>query len=595
MADAGGAVSAYGRRRAFASGRRPHPVAYCLLFCLAFLMAPVTQGQVPAPSQLTPPTLRPADPPAHPPAAPTPPAHEAPAQRGQESALSSINVQVDSIVVEGGFEDLAKTSQSLLGQYSHRRINGEEIFRVAGALEQAYVSAGYLLVRISMPAQTLRDGAVLRLRLIDGTIEDINADQVPARVRRTVLKRVSPLIGRRAIRLTDLEHYLLLAGNIGGVQLRSTLVAGQAAGTSRLVLAATHKIFAGTMSVDNRLSSAQGPWEAALSCSASSLLGWGEQLYGYGSGAKPNMPARFGRALGVAGGGFVLPLLAGGLSVNPEYTVSKTRTDAQAQIPATNGVFERAALRLTQALTISRAENDEITLSVESLRQTVELPQFGVQLNADRYRAARLQWSQQIRMANGLVESAGLTLSHGLGGRSAKDAATSGIALSRQGAQDNFSTLAGRLDLVQPAGVLQFRFTAAAQTAFHQAVFRSEQFALEGPEGISAFAPGSLPVDQGSTVRGQLEYPWGRSVRTGVGSLTPYLMVAHGAGDINRPSNAEPHAVHANAWGAGLVSAWSASESDRGAQLQLEIAHGSSTLAANKDGFYAHASLVVRF
>jgi len=562
-------------------------------------MAHLAQGQVPAPSQLTPPTLRPADPPATTNTPPTRPSLETPAPRSPESALANINGLVGGIVVEGGFADLAKTTETLLGQYANRRINGEEIFRVAAALEQAYVSAGFLLVRITMPAQTLHDGAILRLRLVDGYLEDINADQVPARVRRIVLKRVAPLIGRRSVRSTDLEHYLLLAGNVAGVRLRSVLVAGQAPGSARLILTATHKGFAGTLSVDNRLSRAQGPWEAALSCSASSLLGWGEQFYAYGSGAKPNIPAQFGQALGVAGGGFVLPLLAQGLSVNPEYTVSKTRTDAQAQTPATRGVFQRAALRFVQPLILSRAENDDITFSVESLRQSAELPQFGVQLNADRYRAARLQWSQQIRVVDGvvdgLVETASLTLSHGLGGRSAKDIATSGIPLSRQGAQDNFSTLAGRLDLVQPAGALEFHLTAAGQTAFHQAVFRSEQFALEGPDGISAFAPGSLPVDQGSTVRGQIEYPWGRSIAAGMGSLTPYLMVAHGAGDINRPSNVEPHAVHANAWGAGAVSAWSAGASGRGAQLQLEVAHGSSTLAANKDGFYAHASLVIRF
>lgn len=510
----------------------------------------------------------------------------------KESALTRMNVQVDEIVVDGGFADMSESTMLLLFQYSRHRINGEQIYQLAAALEQAYVKAGYLLARITVPAQTLRDGGLLHLRVIDGYIESVDVTQVPERVRAVTARRVQVLIGRRGLRTAQIERAVLLAGAVAGVQLRSTLVPGVAEGSAQLVLSARHQSIAGSLSIDNRLSRASGPWKVALSLGGNSLLGFGEQVYGFGEASSLNEPRHLAQPLAVLGGGVVIPLTANGLSLNLEYTDAITHSRAQSQVPATRGVFERATLRLAQPLVLDWRSSVDLSLTVEDILQRIELPQFHIDSNEDHYRAARLQLSQQQRFDAG-AESASMTLSHGLGGRSAQQVAASHVPLSREGADPNFTILSGRLELIRVFSTVRLRGTVLAQAAFGRALFRSEQFALEGPEALSAFAPGSLPVDQG--VAGRLQLEWPRQLPWVAGaSATPYLLVAKGVGHVNRPTAFEARSIQGSAYGAGVNGLWFA-HGGSPVQLTAELARGQASVDSVRSGWYGQMSAVGRF
>ena len=88
-----------------------------------------------------------------------------------------------------------------------------------------HARAGYVLVRVTVPPQELRDHGSLRIVVVDGFIERIEANAVPDRVRALVVERIAALVGRRHITLDEIERWLLTAGDVPGLWLRSTLVA----------------------------------------------------------------------------------------------------------------------------------------------------------------------------------------------------------------------------------------------------------------------------------------------------------------------------------------------------------------------------------
>ena len=120
-----------------------------------------------------------------------------------------------------------------------------EIYDAVGAIERAYGAHGFVLVRVAIPPQKLSNGGVLRLAVIDGYIEAVDVKGVPASQSGLVAARLANLIGRRHVTMSEIERRLLLAANIPGLQLSSTIARGANPGGARLILDATYKIFSG--------------------------------------------------------------------------------------------------------------------------------------------------------------------------------------------------------------------------------------------------------------------------------------------------------------------------------------------------------------
>jgi len=79
------------------------------------------------------------------------------------------------------------------------------------------------------------------------------------------------------------------------------------------------------------------------------------------------------------------------------------------------------------------------------------------------------------------------------------------VPFSRQGSSTQFTKFAaqGHATLALNDS-LSLRILAKGQTSFGAAVFRAEQFALEGPDGASAYIGGITAVDEGAVIRAEL-------------------------------------------------------------------------------------------
>lgn len=224
------------------------------------------------------------------------------------------------------------------------------------------------------------------------------------------------------------------------------------------------------------------------------------------------------------------------------------------------------------------------TLSVngafEYISQNVELPLFSTDLNRDRYGVLRIGAAYETGLpwwSAALQTSA--TFSQGTGGRDGADALASGIPLSRQGAGPLFSKATFDVHVNQPLpNEFRLDFIGRAQTSFGNPLLVSEQFSLDGPQAVSAYPSGTLIVDEGGTLRGELSRSF-TSLGTAVPLvLSPYGFGSFGVGRLLEPTVIELGVVRGGAAGVGVRSGIDLPGGYQGVALGLEVARQFSNL-----------------
>jgi hemolysin activation/secretion protein len=510
----------------------------------------LAQQQVPQAPQVTPRDLRPETPVQPPVALPPQSLRSAPPPNADK-----LFVRLGDVRVEGGFDGFADKTESLIAPLRGQRIAVADLYALGDAIEALYREAGYPLVRIVIPPQSVADDAALRITVLDGFIEGLNLDAVPPRARKAVGRALQPLLGRRHLRDEELERALTLAGRGPGLGLRSALGAGRETGGAMLVLQGTLAPLAASVSSDNRQSDAIGPWQFTTQVRANQPLGLGEQAYMYVSGGYPLGTAFHAAApRRVAGGGLIFPLLANGLSINPEFTMSDTRPRSPIVELASRSQLKRWSLRLIYPAIVTRSQELTLTGVVEASHQTDSLPFFQFTQDLDRLRVARFaaDWSGAVAAGQARANA---TLSQGtgrFGGRSGAEIASTGIPMSRPGATAAFTKLEAS---VYYDAALQWGFQGHSvlrgQKAICGVLPSAEIFSMDGEDGLSALTAGGLSDDAGWVLRQEVARPFALPRAVGV---LPY-----GYWAVARPSTRLPGGTaqsHATSWGLGLRSGW---------------------------------------
>ena len=493
----------------------------------------------------------------------------------------SLSFIAGRVAIKGGFPEFDNETSALVHSVEGHRVTVAQIYEFANALEQVYARAGYVLVRVTVPPQKLNDRGAVRIVIVDGFVEKVQVDNVPDRVRELVSARMSPLVGRRHVKLGEIERRLLVAGDVPGLRLKSTLARGKALGGTLLVLEGTHRLVTATANIDNRLPSSLGTWSYGTSVALNSAFGLGEQFYA--SAQSSGDPARIldsTSPLRVLGAGAVLPLGTDGWSLNPEYTNSRSQPVPVSGGLANIGQFQRFALRSSYPLIRTRTDTLSLSAAFEYISQIVALPLFSTDLNKDRYGVLRVGAAYETGLpwwSAALQTSA--TFSQGTGGRDSADALASGIPLSRQGAGPLFSKATFDARVTQPlANELRMEFIGRAQTSFGNPLLVSEQFSLDGPQAVSAYPSGTLNVDEGGTLRAELIRSFA-AIGTAVPViLSPYAFGSFGAGRLVAPTIVELAAVRGGAVGAGVRSGIDIPGGYQGVALGLEVARQFSNL-----------------
>lgn len=468
-----------------------------------------------------------------------------------------LSVRVGRVIVEGGIAGLGDKTQEIVSRLTNQTVTADKIFAAAHELEEAYSRAGYVLTRVALPQQNIVNGADVRLLVLNGYIERIDASTLSSRVRGRVEDVLAPLVGDQTVRIEDLERRLLLAGDTPGVLLKSTLVAGAQTGGSVLVIEADYQPVTGVIGYNNMSVPELGRNSSSIGANVNSVLGGGELAYvRVGGDVAQDFIDDDARNRSLAAG-VLVPVGHDGLTVNLEAVNVNSTPDAAVGSPTFHSEFERYTARVQYPVVRSRALNVSTNASFDVKNETLEATEpLQADISRDRVRVARVgadaQWAVDSTggtMVLGALASFGLDV---LGARSADDA-TPVLPLSRQGADADFQKAEVSMRYVQPiVDHLTADVQARGQTSFGDPLVNSEQFGLASVNGLSSFDNGALNGDAGYLVRTELQAPFTFPFNGGGALVSPYLFGALGAVRLEQPTVVERPLVRAKSYGAGL-------------------------------------------
>lgn len=480
---------------------------------------------------------------------------------GAPEGAESLTVTLSGVTIEGGKSDLAAQTEEIRAALSGRRVSVAEIFSKARDLEAAYTNAGYFLVRVVVPAQQLVDGGTLKLNVVDGFLENLDADDLPEPIRGRVIALVEPLLNRPGVTMGEIERRLLLAGDIPGTGLRTALATGSQPGGAILVVDAEFDSIVPFIGVDNTLPASLGNWTVLGGIDFNSLLGAGETIYfraaGHPSGNGPgDMFGLFDddpryRSLT---GGFIAPIGLDGLTLRMEGTVTQTTPSPVGGVQMSS-LFQRLTTEVRYPFVRSRelTLNGGITFDVQNEYQNIITGLGDLAISEDRVRVLRLTadgvWSPSVGTVTGSA-----TFSAGLDAFGARNSASAGLVpLSRQGADASFAKLEVGLGYAQTLSQhFAFSINARAQTSFGQPLVRSEQFGIANLRELSGFDAGAIVGDSGWVVRAEVSSPFDLPMGDISLAASPYLFGAIGSVSLAQPTALESAVIHAQSIGAGV-------------------------------------------
>jgi len=187
-------------------------------------------------------------------------------------------------------------------------------------------------------------------------------------------------------------------------------------------------------------------------------------------------------------------------------------------------------------------------------------------------------------------------LSQGLTGRDGDIAAATGIPLSRQGTSPTFSKFNADVRFYQPLpDAFQLALIGRGQTTFGAPVFQSEQLSLDGLDALSAFASGTLEVDEGVTLRAEISHAVAIAMGPVQTTISPYVFGAGGYGVLDEPTAVEQASIRAGSAGVGLRAGADALALPYGTSLSVEVAKKFSDVPGEEHGWRANTALSVRF
>lgn len=393
--------------------------------------------------------------------------------------------------------DFAPLYRPLIG----KEISLLDLYQLRDAITAKYRSAGYVLSQAIIPPQQIADG-VVRIQVIEGYVAHVKLEG-DVRDRRGLIRRMAEKITRsRPLRVADLERYVLLIGDLPGVEVSTVLKpSADQPGASDLIVIVKRKALGGSLEADNRGSLAIGPYQFSGEVDANSLLGTDEQLALQAATTAQTrelhyLSARYGETLTDEG-------------LRLDLSASFSRSEPEGAIAPLHplGNDETYTIRISEPLIRSRSQTLTLGMGFSTLDAKVDL--IGVPFSNDRVRPIFIDatydfadtWFGDSRPSTTVIHG---QVSHGLDVFG--DTPTGSPNLSRALGRSDYTTFnftATRLQTLTP------RFTLAVSMegqATGDPLLSSEQFGLGGAQFGRGYEPSELTGDQGLAASTELRY-----------------------------------------------------------------------------------------
>ncbi|MEM9583121.1 MAG: ShlB/FhaC/HecB family hemolysin secretion/activation protein [Pseudomonadota bacterium] len=489
----------------------------------------------------------------------------------------AIGITLSGVDLKDGLPQLAQANAAYRARLTRGRIPVSELFEATADLEAAYANEGFILSRVVLPQQSLRDGGRLQVVVVKGFIEDVDTSNVSDNTRARIEALTERLLNDPELTQAELERQLLLAGDVPGTALRSALGAGAKPGAAVIALDPEYRPVTGFLGFGNPSSSQLGTVNLNLGIELNSTLKFGETLYGRLSGAPNDFFSSTPQSRIIALGA-VVPLGVSGLTLNVEATKSDTTPDNPAA--PTRSKFERQSVRLAYPFIRSRQTNLSGQVVLDRQEDTQQFLGGAAPVTVFRDKITVLRFGGNLTYIHDdeSVTDAGFILSRGinaLGATTAAEAAAAGSALSRQNSDATFTKIAGSFSHRRAlSNTFALSVTGRAQSSFGDALVTAEQFSIVGAQELSPFDAGSLRGDAGWVVRAEMS-----TVRqTRIGQipvlLSPYAFLGAGSVSLESPTATEQRRINAYAYGVGMDIFTQTDSNFRSTSVRLELGRG---------------------
>lgn len=240
---------------------------------------------------------------------PPPPRETRPTAASATHAITQIRVEGVTAVPQ---DAIARLTQDLTGP----AIPESRIEAARQAIVDLYRSQGFIYVT----ANAFLTGPSLRLVVTEGYVGDVKLDGDIGPAATQVLRFLNNLVGKKPLAAADLERWLLLAQDIPGLTIRSTLNPSLGdPGVLTLIAQVSRKPVSGLVSADNRAFTLTGPSQGLIAINFDSFSEFGErtQLSYFSAFNNSNRFFQVAEEVYLGGSGLKLRLYAGAGVSNP--------------------------------------------------------------------------------------------------------------------------------------------------------------------------------------------------------------------------------------------------------------------------------------
>jgi hemolysin activation/secretion protein len=203
---------------------------------------------------------------------PLPKAKPQAAQNALGPAATKIKFKLSTVNLKGNTiystKELSKLYQSKLGTV----ITVAELQDIVQSITNYYRNDGYVLSRAILPPQHVANG-VVNIQVVEGYIDHVKVIGAPHGARALIQRFGDQIVLQRPLQIKRMEHYLLLANTIPGVQVKAVLEPSKTnIGASGLNLVTQTKTFSGYASYDNYGTRYIGPNEGTVGGEVDSIF-----------------------------------------------------------------------------------------------------------------------------------------------------------------------------------------------------------------------------------------------------------------------------------------------------------------------------------
>ncbi|MBX6323755.1 MAG: BamA/TamA family outer membrane protein [Rhodospirillaceae bacterium] len=399
-------------------------------------------------------------------------------------------------------EDLRPLYADMVG----KEVSLADIYAVARRATVKYRSDGYILSQVFVPPQDVKEG-VVRLQVVEGFVDKVTIEG-DVQGRRDILEAYGERIkASRPLKASELERWLLLAGDLAGVTARGVLSPSQTTpGASDLAIVVEHKGFDAFAKIDNRGSRFIGPWLFVFGGQANSLLGQYEQISLIAATAWEPEELQYGSAtvaLPVDHDGTTLSFTVSGSHSNPGFTLEKQNIDS-ATVEGT--------IDLSHAFIRTREQN--LTLGLSFTVREVDTDQHQQPIIDDSLRIVRLHGSYDfVDSVVGDVLGSGWQAVNLIQGELSQGIDVFGASehgdskLSRPEADGEFTKFVGTLSRLQGLGVPGLNlYLAGTGQVSSDPLLSSEEFGVGGSTFGRGYDPSEITGEDGVATTVELQY-----------------------------------------------------------------------------------------